>query len=532
MEKIFTIKKQSGFKLACLIMIPCTVLVSSCTKKFEEYNTDTRGITEENLQGDFNNIASYFPQIQKNIYCANTDDFQLQQNLNGDAFAGYMLSPNPFRGNSNNYTYALVDGWNGHPFKMAYENVMAPVLQIERKGKTIVPDFYAIAQILKVDAMHRVSDIYGPIPYSQYGKSSIPYDSQEAAYTAFFKDLDDAVAVLTNKIATDPTVKPFVSTVDLIYKGDYKKWIKFANSLRLRLAMRIVYADVTKAQKEAEKAIANSYGVFENNDDNALVSGKGVPHPLFTLSNDWDDARMSAPMESILGGYNDPRMEIYFQPSTEYPGTFKGIRQGIENPAKTVYLNFSKLGTYFTPTTPIQLMCCAEIDFLRAEGALRNWKMGGTALSFYEKGIADSFNQWGIPGKLATYVTDAASKPKPYIDPKNPDNNVDANDVSQITIKWDDGALFEVNLERIITQKWIAIYPDGQEAWSEFRRTGYPKLFPVKVNKSNNTIPGYVKRLNFPQNEILTNGAEVQKAVGLLGGPDNGGTKLWWDKKP
>lgn len=92
---------------------------------------------------------------------------------------------------------------------------------------------------------------------------------------------------------------------------------------------------------------------------------------------------------------------------------------------------------------------------------------------------------------------------------------------------------FEEKLERIITQKWIALYPDGQEAWTEFRRTNYPKIFPVKVNNSGGTIDTkvQVRRITFPQSEYDNNTEEVSKAVGLLGGPDTGGTKLWWDKK-
>ena len=124
----------------------------------------------------------------------------------------------------------------------------------------------------------------------------------------------------------------------------------------------------------------------------------------------------------------------------------------------------------------------------------------------------------------------------PYVDPKSivPNgNNVPAGDpnLSTITIQWNAGASNELKLERIITQKWIALYPDGQEAWTEFRRTGYPKLFPVKVNNSNGTITGFIKRLPIPSKYRNSNQGGYTKALTMLGGPDNGGPKVWWDKK-
>ena len=112
-------------------------------------------------------------------------------------------------------------------------------------------------------------------------------------------------------------------------------------------------------------------------------------------------------------------------------------------------------------------------------------------------------------------------------------NDVNSGDpnLSTITVKWSDADGFETKLERIITQKWISLYPDGQEAWSEFRRTGYPKLFPLVVNKSGGVITGFIKRLPIPAKYRNSNSGGYQRAVTTLGGADNGGTKLWWDKK-
>ncbi len=112
------------------------------------------------------------------------------------------------------------------------------------------------------------------------------------------------------------------------------------------------------------------------------------------------------------------------------------------------------------------------------------------------------------------------------------------NKLTDVTVAWSDGAGFEKNLERIITQKYIAIYPEGQEAWSEFRRTGYPKVIPYNVNRSNGAIDTQrqIRRLNWPSTEYRTNVANVNAAVSVLNresslpNGDNGGSRLWWDK--
>ena len=173
-------------------------------------------------------------------------------------------------------------------------------------------------------------------------------------------------------------------------------------------------------------------------------------------------------------------------------------------------------------------MTGAESWFLKAEAALRGWAGAGDAQTDYQTGINTSFQQWGVSS--ASYLTNATSLPTAYTDPKNSANNSPA--LSTITIQWDPAATNEQKLERIITQKWLAIFPDGQEAWADFRRTGYPKLFTVVNNLSGGTIDTQtqIRRLPYPTNEYNTNGAAVQSAVSkLLNGADNGGTRLWWD---
>lgn len=518
-------------KLAILLALLAAASFSGCTKKFEEYNTNPYGVSDQDLKADYKIVGEGFKQVQLNIYSYQPAWLtQLQQNLIADVYSGYMMPPTPFRNNSNNMNYDLVDGWNGFPWSTAYNSVMAPVLDIQKKAATDFKDFYAWSQILKVEAMHRVSDIYGPIIYTQYGKvnsdGSITYDSQKDAYYAFFKDLSEAIATLTPLV--NSTANPF-QKFDLVYGGDYKKWVKFANTLRLRLALRIAKIDPTKAKAEGEAALANSVGLMTDPDDIFKVDIGTTTHPLNVMNNSWADIRMGAPMESVMVGYNDPRLPFYFKKSDVVAGEYKGIRNGIDIAAKADYQGFSPLADF---ESKILLMTVAEAWFLKAEAAIRGWAGAGSAQTNYENGINASMSQYGVSG--ASYLVDAASKPKAYVDPKNATNNVpDGNpNLSTATIKWDDAAGFETKLEKIITQKWIAMYPDGQEAWSEFRRTGYPKLFPVVINNSGGKIPTatFIRRINFPTSEYSTNPKGVADAVTKLGGPDTGGTRLWWDK--
>ena len=504
-----------------------TLLVAvSCTKNFEKINTDPYGISNEDLKQDFNIVGALYKPMLTNIYTYTPVwQFQLQQNLIGDVYSGYMMPPTPFAGNSNNMTYNLIDGWNGFPWSIAYANVMNNALTIKNRAEEDLPQFYAWSLIIKVEAMHRISDIYGPIVYSHFGENetSAAYDSQEDAYDHFFKDLDFAITTLSD-YADDLSFAKF----DIVYGGDVKKWIRFANSLRLRLAIRIAMVDPVRAKTEAEAALNNSFGLIESNDQNFTIDA-GILHPLSTINSAWNDIRMGAPMESILKGFNDPRIEKYFLTSDIEAEEYKGIRNGIDIQSKSDYQGFSKLGEVIE-TTKVTLMTAAEVSFLKAEAALRGWNVGGTAQSFYENGIKLSFDQHGVSGS-DSYIADNTSKPIEYTDPVNSANNVTGADLSQATIAWDKSASNEVKLEKIITQKWIAMFPDGQEAWSEFRRTGYPKLFKVMVNNSGGKIStdAFIRRINLPASEYETNAAETAKAVKTLKGDDNGGTCLWWD---
>ena len=315
--------------------------------------------------------------------------------------------------------------------------------------------------------------------------------------------------------------------------------MKFANTLRLRLALRIAYADPALAQQQAEKSAACTVGFIETPAERAQLQHGRLTyyHPNYDMAYNFNagEVRMGATMDCYMNGYSDPRLAAYFIPASN-DNKYHGVRLGVHNMNPTRYA-----GVYVSnlnidrATTPIVWMTAAEGYFLRAEAALRGWNMGGTARAFYEAGIKASFSENNVSGEDA-YITNSTLKPTRYVDRTNGGNA--ANAPSEITIAWDDEADFETNLERIITQKWIAMYPDGCEGWAEFRRTGYPRLLPVVNNDSQGLIDTdiQVRRCPFPVQEYNTNEAAVQAAIQLLdseamgGGLDNGGTRLWWDR--
>jgi hypothetical protein len=415
---------------------------------------------------------------------------------------------------------------------------MMPQLQSIMKASSPNSAENALANIVWVLGFHRVTDYWGPIPYFQAGQpgKTVPYDPQDKIYDDFLKRLKDAVTVLKTKT----TEKPF-GAADLMYGGNVNKWIKFANTMRLRLAMRMSKVDPTRAKTEAEAAVAD--GVMTNSpEDDALVqrSNAGSDWNGLSVMSDWNEFRMSASMESVLKGYSDPRMPVYFLPA-EKTGTYEGLRNGLTSTQQTEAINKpdanSHVGARWASpafkgnadyqTTPQNVMSTAEAWFLRAEGALLGWAMGGTAKQLYEDGIRNSLKQWGITD--ATVINDYINSTKV---PIAPDDYLNSPALTNIPVKFDE-ANITVAREQIATQKWLAIFPDGAEAWADYRRSRYLKLYPV-ANSDNpditNTSTQWIRRIPFLLSETQNNGPEVEKAKALLGGPDKVTTPLWWDK--
>lgn len=532
------------FRQACLLGVSA-LIATGCTGEFDDWNTNPHEATEEQMEMDNLSTGTYFVQMQKNNFvieqlpAIGAETYQIIQNLTGDSFAGYTGATEIWFGNSNFLTYNMFVDWRNVAFRMSFVYVMPAWQAIVKKANELgQPHVAALATVVKVAAMQRITDMYGPLPYTRFGNGEvqIPYDSQKEVYAKFFEELENATKEL-NDFYNKDNAATIMAKYDFIYSGNVKQWIKFANTLKLRLAMRIRFTDYNVNGKTpqilAEEAIAHPVGVMTSVQDVARLmhsEDMSYRHPLYVIGEgEFDDARMGATMDSYLNGYNDPRRSTYFKMAST--GKYTGVRTGIDMDVSKYAgkeAPFSKLN--FGPNNDLVWMNPAEAYFLRAEGALLGWNMNGAAKDLYEQGVRTSFEYTGASG-VDTYLQNEIDVPVAYEDPQNAGNNSPL--LGKITIKWKADAAKEVNLEQIITQKWIAIFPDGQEAWSEFRRTGYPKIFPVVKNPISSGINTniQVRRIPFPSTEYSDNAVNMPQAKALLGGEDNGGTKLWWDKK-
>ncbi len=530
------IKNILGMVLACTGLMMNT----SCSD-FEEINKNPLYPDKEmeTMDGVLN--SAYLPSLEKQVIPVplksdNTDltnAYQIAVNLTGDSWAGYF-SPrdNKWSEAENTTTFFFIESWVNLIYEHGITNIFAPWIQLKNinmSGENPNREMYALAQIAKIMGLHRTTDQFGPIPYTQVGSGSftVEYDSQESVYRSFFTELDEAVTILHDFYVKGNTQVPLAS--DIVYEGDVAKWIRLANSLMLRLAIRVRFADEALAKTYAEKAVANPLGVIETVDGIAKME-KGanlqIKNPMYFIADpgQYNDSRMGATIQCYLKGYADPRLDVYFEGD-------KAIRAGLPVTQKT-YDDASL--PKITEDTPVYWMKASEVYFLRAEGALAGFDMGGgTPQSYYEAGIRTSFEECNVA--IGSYL-EKTSFPQSFNDLVNPSYNCQAP--GTITVKWEDADTDEKKLERIITQKYLAIFPDGQEAWSEWRRTGYPRQIPPVTNLTNadvKTSDGYkdgVRRIPYPRNEYDRNGENLQKAIQqYLGGSDKASVNVWWDKK-
>lgn len=504
----------------------------SCTDNYLQYNTNPYEVTADQMNRDAYLTRSALTGMQGYVIPTDVNLNQFLEHLLGGPFGGYISESN--QGFTNRFSnYNMSQDWLSKMYKDIIPNIYSNYAQLV--AATDDPVYLAVGDITRVAAVHRVTDTFGPIPYSKLGEDGnlvAPLDAQKDVYALMISQLDAAVkALLEHRTET------FSANADKIYEGSVIRWIRLANSLKLRLAMRMVYADPANAQRYAEEAVSEaSGGVLAGNDDNALIQATNNPHRVIMYEYNGGDSRIAADITTYMNGYADPRRPFYFTESTftEADGVtangYFGIRLGGDPIASDLAHKYSNM--VVESSSKMIWMNAAEVAFLRAEGALRGWAMGGSAQDFYNEGIALSFEQWGA-GSAAAYQADATSVPQPYSDPLGIYSYTGA--VSDITIHYDEGAEFETNLERIITQKWIANFPLGNEAWADFRRTGYPRLMPVPVNKNTTQVPAgtFPRRLTYPQEEYRENGANVSAVLSDLSpAVDMMSSRVWWDCNP
>ena len=387
-------------------------------------------------------------------------------------------------------------------------------------GKGMAADDAGIwgpAAIMKVWTSDFLTDSWGDIPYSDalasdsVGGSGKPaYDKQQDIYNNFFTTLTDASQALSSASGT-------LDAADPIYGGDPAAWQKFANSLRARLAMRIVNVDPAKADAELTAAFNAPGGVFTSNADNAALPwpGDGINDNPFSASlQTRDDYRMSQTFINVLQGSSDPRLPVFAHQTAA--GTYAGAPNGVDAPTAQPYIvSASRVGTIFFPgatsyttyggpgaTLASQLLTYAEIEFIKAEAAERG--IGGLApaqaAGFYAAGIAASMEQWGITDNAA--ISAYLARPE---------------------VAYQGGT---AGLSQIAVQKWIALFGDGGNAWFEWRRTCQPSTIQAGPNA---VVPYVPRRFYYSQTEVSVNGDNVAAAVSDQGA-DNFGTPVWWDK--
>jgi len=533
MKKIINLLRMYGGYL----LLFSIVLVVSCTSEFDDINTNKNALSKL----ETSQLPFLFSKAQSTA-TNNGWNYQIAQNLFHDQYCQYF---------SNTTTYFPSDrlvirmDWIRAAWNPIYSEVV-PQLQTLFEGYDPASAEYAIAQVMWVYSFHRLTDTWGPVPYFNAGQvvdpttGGVPYDAQDKIYDDMFKKLAAAVTTLN----ANKTKVPYGS-FDLIYSGDVNKWIKFANTLRLRLAIRISKVDPARAKTEGEAAVAGANGgvLTDSPGDDALIfrTLKGDDFNGLTVM-DWNEFRMSSTMESVLKGYNDPRIGVFYSPAAG-TSNYDGLRNGLSAAAMALPLNLaannsnkgprwdkSKAGSMETPSN---VMATAEAWFLRAEGVLLGWNMGGgTAETYYNNGITESMNQWGIndAAAITAYINSSAT-------PIAPGDAQNSPAVSTAPIKF--GGTTDLQKEQITIQKWLALFPEGVEAWADIRRSRAFKLYPV-VQSDNTDLPtaaninaptnNWIRRIPFITDEKVTNGKEVDKAVPLLGGADKITTPLWWDK--
>lgn len=506
----------------CLVLL--ALLLCNCTAKYEEFNSNPYQPTELNPRLLFSQLITCMSSTEEN---------PAQRNITfwAGPFGGMLTPSSDWSRIQHFYTYNVDDSWNKWSVNWYFEKFYPNYFSIERFTNAS-GHYYALAKIMRVHIMQIIASMQGPLPYTKIesGQYSVAYDNEETAWKAMVDDLDFGIETLTSLMNSDPSFNQ-LTTEDRIYGGDYKKWIKFANSLKLRIAIRISNVAPYYAKEIAEKAVSHPYGVMDSNATDAYdnLEGSNYKNGLASV-NSWKEVRANACIVSFMNGYEDPRREAYFTKATiDDKEGFYGVRSGIRGITTGM---FEKYSTVKVETkSPMLVFNVAEVAFLRAEGALKGWNMGKTAKEFYEEGIRLSFAEHGVSG-ADTYIANSTNLPADYICPLNAAYNY-ANSC-KLTVAWDEKATDKQKLERILTQKMIANFPIGNETWADFRRTGYPAVFPAYNNLSTQgvTTERQQRRLRFSEDEYQSNKENVEAACSYLSnGQDTDATDLWWAKK-
>jgi hypothetical protein len=359
-------------------------------------------------------------------------------------------------------------------------------------------NYKGIALTLRSWVFLLLTDAYGNIPYKEAGIKIAPaYNTQKEVYIGLLEDLKKAQLLLDTKNGT--------VTGDIVYKGEIFKWKKLINSFRLRIALRISDKEPILAKQVAIEATTDPAGLISNNNETFKFTYISSPqqNPAAAWFETRDDFRISKTMVDKLNELSDPRLPIYAQlPSDSSVGKYVGGANGLSSndASNQGFAKTSKSGTYFlNSTSPAVIASYSETLFNLSEAAARGY-ISGDAEQWYKDAITASLNQFGI--------TDAT---------------IIANYLNQTTVKYD-----AANYAKSIgTQKWIAFFGQGLDAFTEWRRLDYPILKAGPASVLNGQIPS---RFLYPGTEQSLNGNSYQAAIENQG-TDLLTTKLWFDVK-
>ena len=492
--------------------------------------------------------------------------YQRQYTL-ADVYAEYAVVPHYDFAYAKylDYSYSVVDDWYGGPngeYGITRTNI-APLLNHE--SIDAIPEMKAIYLLMFDYSSIEIADLYGPMPFTAFlnnqDQPPFPFEAQSDVYKKVFTHLERILACLHH--FTEQPEWYQTKVLDLMHSNllivdknaTVDTWIRFANSLKLRMAIHMVKVEPDLAKQYAEAAVAD--GVIESLADQVgfYPSQYSGSHPLYTISETWNDERLNASFESILMSLKHPYANALYEKNGGQLGDLAaskktvGIRSGVrtgagQSASSNPFINYSRLRPTMIQKAPLYIFKWSEIDFLRAEGALRGWNMGGTAQFFYERGIDNSScldpgssAHTGLAKQLANYKNLASAVDYTYVDPLGKTESMPS--VTKIGVKWNEADDKETKLEKIITQKYIAIFPNSFEAWGEMRRTGYPKTFPVlNPNQGDGSLKygELVRRMIFPYSddasivEIQKTGLPALSKDNPQSMGDKQGTRVWWDR--
>ena len=489
------------------------LIINSCTKDFEDINTDPNNAGLDKASPSMlltSAIESMTDRVQEIFLGEEMGNCWAQHEAKVQYTDEDRYIP---RVTVINNTWASFYAASGMDIKVLYD------VAVSRQNE----NYRGVAIVLRSYISSVLTDLHGPVPYTEAWQGTLntlpKYDSQEFIYRDIIAQLDTANAILT--------VDGDAIEGDILYNNDILKWKKFANSLRMRLLLRMSARDEAFVTTELTKMVSDpdTYPIFVDNTDNAALAYLGSApnnHPINENRKTRDDHRISKTLIDQMWAespYVDWRVALYAE--LDGNNTYEGLPNGLTSAKAAAYngngLKYtSKLGVYFTEATaPGMLMSYAELQFILAEAAFKNY-ISGDAEAFYYAGIYGSYAQFGDA------LVEAADHNIGIPDPSWTSDSLAADFIANDVFGWDETK----GMELIATQRWTATFDQGLQSWFEWRRTGFPILVPAEDGMNNGKIP---VRVSYPTDEAARNPSKLAEAVTLLGGPDDLNTRVWWD---